>query len=181
MASSASSMSAPPATSDLVSCHPSMPTDTSALQVSHLMQVVLIAGATALTAIAGTLAATGYVHLGKQDQAAGIPASRSVTAGARSSAIPTITPATISSVTPAAAGLETNPTLARQYAETRSGAAWRPPVAMRATAACSTAMSATAPLSLARWWSQRLLPDLPSSPGGPTALGGRAQQRSRRR
>jgi hypothetical protein len=84
-------------------------------------QIVLIAGATAVVAIAGTLVATGYVHFGKSAQATSSRASGSPAASSRPSPITTSTPATVSSVSPGSAALETNPTLAKQYAEKAVG------------------------------------------------------------
>jgi hypothetical protein len=84
-------------------------------------QVVLVASATAVVAIAGTLVATGYVHFGKQAPAAGAQASGRATASPSPSAIATLRPATVSSVTPGTTAMETNPTLAKQYAEKAVG------------------------------------------------------------
>lgn len=82
-------------------------------------QVVLIAGATAVVAVAGTLVATGYVHFGKQAQA--IQTSSRATGSPSPSAMATIRPAVVSSVAPGVAALETNPVLAKQYAERAVG------------------------------------------------------------
>jgi hypothetical protein len=84
-------------------------------------QVVLIACATALAAIAGTLVVTGYVHFGKQAQTTGRQLSSNATVSHSPSAMPTITPSTVSSVTSGTATLETDPALAKQYAEKAVG------------------------------------------------------------
>jgi hypothetical protein len=84
-------------------------------------RVVLIAVATALVAITGTLLVTGYVHFGRQGPATGSVTRGSAIPSSSPSAIATLTPATVSSVTPGTAALETNPVLAKQYAEKAVG------------------------------------------------------------
>lgn len=73
-----------------------------------------------MVAIAGTLVATGYVQFGKQAQATGVQAS-SRAISPSPSATATLHPVVVSSVAPNVAALETNPTLAKQYAEKAVG------------------------------------------------------------